>query len=171
VSDDGLVAQRDLATVPPALATMRAATVTSALGGRALALDLGERRIGVAVSDREGVMAFPRPAILRSNDPERDRKVIADVVADAEASVVVVGLPVSLDGRERVAARAARQEADALERALAGLGVRVTTWDERLTTVSAERALRQSGKSSQKRRAAVDSAAATVLLQAWLDRR
>ncbi|MHB8218900.1 MAG: Holliday junction resolvase RuvX [Acidimicrobiales bacterium] len=145
-------------------------TATLPMGGRALGLDLGERRIGVAVSDRDGVMAFPRPAILRSEDPERDRRVIAGVVADAGASVVVVGLPLSLDGRERAAARAARLEAGELQRTLSGSGVRVTTWDERLTTVSAEKALRQSTKSSKKRRSAVDSAAATVLLQAWLDR-
>jgi putative Holliday junction resolvase len=136
-----------------------------------LALDLGARRVGVAVSDRGGVMAFPRPALQRSGDPERDRKVIVELVTETEASTVVVGLPLSLDGQERDMARAAREEAGELDRLLSGSGVTVTTWDERFTTVSAEHALRASTKSPRERRAAVDSAAATVLLQSWLDRR
>ena len=142
---------------------------------RAVAVDLGERRIGVAVSDGAGTMAFPRPMIPRTADRPAVHRAIAAVVADQEADVVVVGLPLSLDGTEGPAARAARTEAAELEAALAAdpatAGVRVETFDERLTTVSATAALSAAGKRGQAQRRSVDSAAATVLLQAWLDGR
>ena len=90
---------------------------------------------------------------------------IADVVAEIDAAVVVVGLPLSLDGREGPAAQAARAAVDELA---AAVTVPVETFDERLTTVSAEAALAEAGKRGPARRQSVDSAAATVLLQAWL---
>ena len=129
---------------------------------RAVAVDLGQRRIGVAVSDAAGTMAFPRPVVERRGDWVR---AIADVVAEIDAAVVVVGLPLSLDGREGPAAQAARVAADELAAAVA---VPVETFDERLTTVSADAALTEAGKRGPARRQSVDSAAATVLLQAWL---
>jgi putative Holliday junction resolvase len=138
---------------------------------RAVALDLGSRRIGVAVSDGAGTMAFPRPYIERGGDPVQDRRAVAEVVAEEEAAVLVVGLPVSLDGRHGEAARAAQAEAEALAELLEARGVKVETFDERLTTVSAEAALAEAGKRAGARRRSVDSAAATVLLQAWLDAR
>ncbi len=138
---------------------------------RAVAVDLGSRRIGVAVSDGAGTMAFPRPCIERGSDPSQDRRAVAGVVAEEGAAVLVVGLPVSLDGRLGTAARAARAEAEALGELLEPSGVRVETFDERLTTVSAEAALAEAGKRGSARRRLVDSAAATVLLQAWLDAR
>lgn len=137
--------------------------------GRAVAVDLGSRRIGVAVSDGRGSMAFPRPFIERSGDPAADHRAVAAVVAEAGADVLVVGLPLSLDGRQGPAARAAASEAAALAAALEGAGVRVETADERLTTVAAEAALAEAGVRGRARRRSVDSAAATVLLQAWLD--
>jgi putative Holliday junction resolvase len=82
----------------------------------------------------------------------------------------VVGLPLSLSGRVGPAARAALQEADALRRELEPLGVAVETADERLTTAEAQRSLRHAGRSGRSARQVVDSAAAMVLLQAWLDR-
>lgn len=137
--------------------------------GRAVAVDLGSRRIGVAVSDGRGTMAFPRPCIERSGDPAADRRAVAAVVAEAEATVLVVGMPLSLDGRRGPAARAAASEAGELAAVLEGAGVRVETADERLTTVAAEAALAEAGVRGPARRRSVDSAAATVLLQAWLD--
>lgn len=134
-------------------------------------MDLGSRRIGVAVSDREGTMAFPRPMIQRTGDPAADRRAVAAVVAEEAAAVLVVGLPLSLDGRHGPAARAAAAEAAELTRLLSGTGVRVETFDERLTTVSASAALSGAGVRSRDQRRTVDSAAATVLLQAWLDAR
>ena len=136
---------------------------------RAVAVDLGSRRIGVAVSDRRGAMAFPRPVIERSGDPEADRRAVAAVTEEEEAGVLVVGLPLSLDGRRGPAAKAAAAEAEALSDLLADTGVRVETFDERFTTVSATSALTSAGKRGAARRGAVDSASATVLLQAWLD--
>lgn len=139
--------------------------------GRAVAVDLGTRRIGVAVSDGERTMAFPRPAIERSGDPAADRRAVAAVVAGEGATLLVVGLPLSLDGRRGPAARSAGTEAAELAAVLSPTGVRVETFDERLTTVSATAALAGAGVRGPDRRRAVDSAAATVLLQAWLDAR
>jgi putative holliday junction resolvase len=132
---------------------------------RAVAVDLGQRRIGVAVSDDAGMMAFPRPFVERRGDWVG---AIAAVVADVDAAVVVVGLPLSLDGSEGPAARAARVAAGELA---AALPVPVETFDERLTTVSAGAALTDAGRRGSDHRRSVDSAAATVLLQAWLERR
>lgn len=137
--------------------------------GRAVAIDLGSKRIGVAVSDSAGTMAFPRPTIERRGDPAADRRAVAALVAEEGATVLLVGLPLSLDGRHGPAARAAAAEAGALATVLAGTGVRVETHDERLTTVSADAALAGAGVRGRDRRRSVDSAAATVLLQSWLD--
>lgn len=138
---------------------------------RAVALDLGARRIGVAVSGGGGAMAFPRQAILRSGDRVADHRAVAQVVAEAGADVVVVGLPISLDGHRGPAARQAAREADELGRFLAERGVRVEMVDERFTTVTADAALAAAGKRSPERRRSVDSAAATILLESWLARR
>lgn len=133
---------------------------------RAIGLDLGQRRIGVALSDSDGRMATPYEVVLRSGDRSRDHGRIAELVAEAGAEVVVVGLPLSLDGSMGPAARAADTEADELRRLLA---VDVVTWDERLTTVEAERRLRSTHLRGKQRRRVVDQVAATVVLQSWLD--
>lgn len=135
---------------------------------RALAIDLGARRIGVAVSGGGGTMAFPRETILRTGDRAAEHRAIATVVEESGADVVVVGLPLSLDGTRGPAARQVVEEAEALGRELAGRGVRLETFDERFTTVTADAALVAAGKRSPERRRSVDSAAATVLLEAWL---
>jgi len=135
--------------------------------GRVLALDLGSKRIGVAISDRSGTIATPLTVVTRSGRPTEDHRRIAAIVAEEEAERVVVGLPLSLDGSQGPAARAADSEAEALATVLA---VPVETFDERLTTVTADRSLRESGMPGQARRQVVDKVAAAVLLQAWLDR-
>lgn len=137
---------------------------------RVVGVDLGERRIGVAVSDSAGAVASPRCTILRSGDAVTDRTKIAAVVTESGARGVVVGLPVSLDGRRGPAARAAQREAAALAEHLAPDGVEVEVFDERLTTVSAERRLSESGHRGPARRRVIDQAAAAVMLQAWLDK-
>ena len=137
--------------------------------GRVLALDLGSRRIGVAVSDSDRRLATPRTTVERSGDREHDRGRIVDLVAEEEARLVVVGLPLSLDGRDGPAAAAARREASDLAAALAPMGVDVETFDERLTTVSAAGALTGAGVPARRQRSVIDTTAATVLLQAWLD--
>jgi putative holliday junction resolvase len=138
---------------------------------RVAAIDLGTRRIGVAVSDGTGMLASPRCTVERSGDPAADRAAVVAVVVEAEAGHLVVGLPLSLDGRPRRAAVAAEEEAAALRALLEPLGVAVETFDERFTTVSAERSLAAAGRGGRQRRRVVDQAAAAVLLQAWLDGR
>lgn len=138
---------------------------------RAVALDLGTRRIGVAVSDSGGTMATPYSVIQRSGDVESDRARVAELVAEIGAGLVVVGLPLSMDGSEGTAARAALAEAEALREVL---DVPVECHDERLTSVSANRSLTEAGVTGRRRRkareaGAVDQAAAAVLLQSWLD--
>jgi putative Holliday junction resolvase len=137
--------------------------------GRVAALDLGSRRIGVAYSDSARSLASPWGTIERSGDPERDRAAVVEAIRDVDAVAVVVGLPLSLSGRVGPAARAALEETDALRRDLEPLGVEVETADERLTTAEAERSLREAGRTGRSARRVVDSAAAMVLLQAWLD--
>lgn len=113
-------------------------------------------------------MAFPREAIRRSGDRAADHRAVAAVVEEVGAEVVVVGLPLSLDGRMGQAARQAAEEAEQLTAVLADRGVRVETLDERFTTVTADAALAAAGKRTPARRRSVDSAAATVLLESWL---
>jgi len=138
--------------------------------GRVAALDLGSRRIGVAYSDSGRTIASPWGTIERSGDAARDRSAIVDVVRDIQASVVVVGVPLSLSGAAGPAARVALDEVEALRSALGPLGVTVETADERFTTTDAQRALSASGRKGKAARKVIDSAAAMVLLQAWLDR-
>ena len=140
---------------------------------RVVALDLGTRRIGVAVSDAGGIMATPYSVIERSGDVSADRARVADIVAEVGAGMVVVGLPLSMDGRKGPAARAALEEAEALRQVL---DVPVESHDERLTSVSANRSLDAAGVTGPRRRrareaGAVDQEAAAVMLQSWLDGR
>ncbi|MFP5318954.1 MAG: Holliday junction resolvase RuvX [Acidimicrobiia bacterium] len=135
---------------------------------RAVGIDLGERRIGVAVSDSGGVLAVPHSTVSRSGDETEDHAALARIVEETGAERVVIGLPLSLDGSRGPAARKVLAEATAIE---AAVGVPVELYDERFTTVSAARSLAGSGLSSRARRRVVDEAAATVLLQSWLDGR
>ena len=133
--------------------------------GRVVGLDLGSKRIGVAVSS--GTIATPHSVLERRKNRAADHAAVAAIVAEEEAELVVVGLPLSLDGSMGPAARAAADEAEALADVLA---VPVETYDERLTTVTADRSLSTLGLSGQARRRVVDKVAAAVILQAWLDR-
>lgn len=133
---------------------------------RAVALDLGTSRIGVALSDGGGTVATPYETIARSGDRPRDHRRIAALVDETGAGTVVVGLPLSLDGTVGPAARAILDEVGELRTALP---VDVVTWDERLSTVEAERSIRVMGVKKGRRRRVVDQVAATVILQSWLD--
>lgn len=137
--------------------------------GRAVGIDLGSRRIGVAVSNAGRTLASPRSTVIRTGDPERDRRMLIELVIDEEANVVVVGLPLSLDGSRGTAAVEAEAEADALRTHLHPQGIEVELFDERLTTVTAHQSLAAGGKRSKARRPVIDRSAATVMLQAWLD--
>lgn len=133
---------------------------------RALGLDLGERRIGVAVSDSDGVLATPYGVVTRSADRNRDHARVATLVNETGAEIVVVGLPLSLDGTRGPAAVAVEAEVAELRGCL---DADVATWDERLSTSEAERRLRGRGMTGRQRRRVVDELAATVILQSWLD--
>ncbi|HJL77447.1 MAG TPA: Holliday junction resolvase RuvX [Acidimicrobiales bacterium] len=135
---------------------------------RALGLDLGSKRIGIAVSDPDGRLATPADVLHRTGDRTRDHRAVADLVAEWEVEVVVVGVPYSLDGGTGPAAEAMLAESRQLARFL---DVPVETHDERLTTVSAERRLSEAGLDARAQRKVVDQMAAAVLLQAWLDAR
>lgn len=135
---------------------------------RPLGLDLGTKRIGVAVADGAGTLATPYDTVLRSGDRARDHRRIAELAREVEADQLVVGLPLSLDGSVGPAAKAALKEVDLLARAT---GLPVDTWDERLTTVTAHHDLQAAGLDSKQRRDVVDKVAAAIMLQAWLDHR
>jgi putative Holliday junction resolvase len=135
---------------------------------RAVGVDLGDARIGIALSDSGGTVATPWTKVERCGDERQDHRRIADLVAEVEAERVVVGLPLSLDGSIGPAAEKALAE---VERLAAVLSVPVETYDERFTTVTAERALREQGVTGRRRRQVIDQVAASVLLQAWLDAR
>lgn len=135
---------------------------------RVVALDLGKRRIGVAVSDRSGTLASPHSVIARGGHRTDDHRRIAELVAEVEAEAVVVGLPLSLDGGTGPAAKQALAETDELASLL---DVPVHSYDERFTTVTAEQFLGAQGVKGQDRRKVVDQVAAAVLLQTWLDGR
>ncbi|MEE2646297.1 MAG: Holliday junction resolvase RuvX [Actinomycetota bacterium] len=134
---------------------------------RALGLDLGTKRIGVAVSDSEGLLATPIEVIFRQKDARQDYLAVVELVKEWEVNIVVVGMPYSLDGQEGPMAQKTLEEVKSLSDILP---VPVVTYDERLTTVTAERSLREQGVSSKEGRKVIDQLAAAVLLQAWLDK-
>ena len=131
-----------------------------------LGLDLGQSRIGVAISDEAGRVAVPLGTV-RTGAPQ-DVKAIAALVEENDASEVVVGLPLSLSGESGEAADHATRFAEALR---AFLKVPVALQDERLSTVEAERMLETAGVRGRSRRRVVDQAAAAIILQAYLDSR
>lgn len=136
---------------------------------RALGLDLGARRIGVAISDSEGRVATPIATLERAKSKNRtaDHRAIADLVSEWGAEVVAVGVPLSLDGSIGPAAEGVLAEVAELAQLLT---VPVETVDERFTTVTADQQLKASGVRGRARSKVIDQAAAAVLLQAWLDR-
>jgi putative holliday junction resolvase len=142
--------------------------VTETVGTRALGVDLGERRIGLALSDPSRTVASPHDVLRRSGDPAVDRRTIVDTARTEGANVIVVGLPLSLSGRTGPAAKAALAEVEAL-RAVAG-DIEIVVHDERLTTITAERALNEAGMKRDAQRQVVDKVAAAVMLQAWLEK-
>jgi putative Holliday junction resolvase len=133
---------------------------------RALGVDLGSKRIGVAVSDRTGTIASPLTVVPRSRSTAADHRRLAQLVVDEEAEIVVVGLPLNMNGSLGPAARAATSEAEQLATVVS---VPVVLFDERRTTVTAERAMMEARLQAQARRRIVDKIAAAVMLQNWLE--
>lgn len=132
---------------------------------RSLGIDFGDARVGVAISDELNFLAHP----LETIDVRRVEPIprIVALAAERGASTVVVGMPRNMDGSRGPAAEKAQKFADALSEALPNC--RVVTWDERLTTVSAQRSLREAGRKAHEQRGIIDQAAAQVILQSWLD--
>lgn len=133
---------------------------------RAIGIDLGSKRIGVAVSDSNGSLATPIEVVARRGDRRSEHRELAETASEWEAEIVVVGVPYNMDGSLGPAAKKHLREAKALKEAL---GLEVVAFDERLTTVSAERFLKQQEIKADVRRRVVDKVAAAVLLQSWLD--
>jgi putative Holliday junction resolvase len=137
--------------------------------GRVIAFDLGDRRIGVAVSDPTGTIAQPRETLERDGESWPWRAILA-AIADSEATAVVVGNPLHLDGRESTRS----EDAWGFARQLADrTALPVELQDERLTSVQSERTLKETGRRKGRRRdkGEVDRVAAVIILQTWLDTR
>jgi putative Holliday junction resolvase len=133
--------------------------------GRILALDLGKKRIGLAVSDPLGITAQGLPTLERTNI-RQDLAALDRIIKEYNVKLVLIGFPLHMTGREGRQAEYTREFAAKL----AGrLGVEVRFWDERLTSVEANRVLKESGISIEKRARAVDKLAAQILLESYLD--
>lgn len=131
---------------------------------KALGLDLGSKRVGVAFSS--GLLATPYEVIQRGRDRAADHARVAALVEETGAEIVVVGMPFSLDGSKGPAARLVEAEVDELR---AALPVPVETHDERFTTVTANQSLQERKMKADARRRVVDKVAAAVMLQSWVD--
>ncbi len=129
-----------------------------------MGLDPGSRRCGVAVSDTRRTMAFPRPALAVDEGLVGS---LADLIAEEDVTTVVIGHPLALSGRATSSTEVAGAFADKLRARVASL--EIVRWDERLTTHEATRALREAGHRGTAQRGRVDSAAAVILLQNFLD--
>jgi putative Holliday junction resolvase len=133
--------------------------------GRSLGLDVGGKRIGLAVSDEMGIIASPAALVIRSDTSGRE---IRDHVVRLGAVRLIVGLPVGMSGREGPQAQDVRDFVASIE---GEVGLPVEFWDERLTTSIAEKHLIASGSRRAKRKHQVDAVAAAVILQGYLDSR
>jgi len=132
---------------------------------RVMGIDYGSKRIGLALSDEMAMIAQPLDFVSAeplSNALER----VASIVREKEVGKIVVGMPRNMDGSYGSAAEKTREFVGALQ---AKVSAPIRTWDERLTTVSANRALIEAGMSRQKRKTKVDQTAAAILLQSFLD--
>lgn len=136
--------------------------------GVRLGVDVGKVRIGVAISDPDGILASPLVTLGRDRRGA-DLSELANIVAERSVVEVVVGLPLLLSGAEGAAVKDARRFADRLRKRIAPVPVRFV--DERLTTVSAIRMLRDRGVRGGQQRAVVDQAAAVEILRSWLETR
>lgn len=135
---------------------------------RALGLDLGTKRIGVATSDSSGLIASPLTVLERTGDRAQDHRAIAKLIQEEEVSVLVVGLPLSLSGE---AGHAAQNVLSEIEEMASVVGVPIEMYDERMSSVTANEMLMERKMKAQARRRVVDKVAAAVMLQSWLDHR
>ncbi|AKL73293.1 RNAse H-fold protein YqgF [Actinobacteria bacterium IMCC26256] len=134
---------------------------------RALGVDLGEKRIGIALSDPTRTIASPHSVIKRSGNAEVDRRAVLNIAREEGVTQLVVGLPLTLTGARRAAARAALAEVEALKQLAPDLIIEA--FDERLTTAIAQRSLLEGDVRRKDRKQVIDKVAAAVMLQSWLD--
>jgi putative holliday junction resolvase len=133
--------------------------------GRYLGIDYGTKRIGLAISDELGSIAFPLDVV--ENTGERQViKELGRVVAEKAVSAIVVGMPLKLDGTQGPAAENVGRFVEAVK---AGLNLPVNVWDERLSTRIAERAMIEGGLSRRRRKQSLDQSTAQIILQSYLD--
>lgn len=132
---------------------------------RIMALDVGESTLGIALSDPLGLTAQPLTTIRRVG-PRKDLKALSELINRHEVDKIVVGLPLRLQGDAGPAAMETMSFVQRLEKSLV---VPIVTWDERLTTVQAERALLEADVSRRRRKQIIDSVAAALILQSYLD--
>ena len=132
-----------------------------------LGLDVGEKRIGIAISDPTGWLASGR-TVVYAIGREKDARAVAKIADDEAVTLIVVGMPLSLNGTEGPQAEKVRRFGTELSRATA---IEVVYWDERFTTKEAQRYLRDGGMRAKKQRVNIDAAAAEILLQNYLDYR
>lgn len=142
--------------------------VSDTRAGRALGIDFGRKRIGLAVSDPTGTLASPHTTLVRRLNRRPPFRDLASIAAEFEVRTLVMGLPLELDGRENEWCTEVRAAGAAIARRLE---LPIVWVDERLTSVEAEEAIREAGvkRSDRQDRARVDAAAAAVILQSWLD--
>ncbi len=133
---------------------------------KSLGLDHGEARIGVAISDDLGMLAHPVETIAVKEVADPVAR-IKEIATRDKITTIVLGLPRNMDGSYGPAAEKVRAFAEKLRAALPGCPVKL--WDERLTSVAAQRALHESGKNVKQSRAVIDQVAAQMILQGWLD--
>lgn len=136
--------------------------------GRRLGVDVGTVRIGVAVSDPDGILATPVETVRRERTGKHLRR-LSSLISELDVVEVIVGLPRTLADRAGTSAQDAVEVADALAGRIAPVPVRLA--DERLTTVVAQRSLREAGVRAKDQRGVIDQAAAVGILQGWLDQR
>ena len=135
---------------------------------RVLALDVGEKTIGVAMSDETGRMAFPGVTIWRQEGHKRDMAALRQLVTDSKVEAIVVGLPLMMDGSRGIQA----EKIDAFVSVLRNnIRIPIHMQDERLSTRQAERLLIAADRRRDERKKTIDSMAACLLLQTYLDRR
>ena len=132
---------------------------------RALGIDLGEARIGVAVSDELGMLAHALETIVVKDTPDPVGRVV-QLATGKDVGHVIIGLPKNMDGTTGPAAEKARAFAEKLKERL---DCPVRLWDERLTTVAAQRYLHDAGRNEKQSRSVIDQVAAQIILQGWLD--
>ncbi len=133
---------------------------------RVLGIDIGSKKIGIAISNQEMTLATPLTVVHRSSQTSEDHETIKAIAHEWEVELLVVGMPLSLDGSLGASAENVLKEIKHLER---NTGIPVDTFDERFTTTTAKQILHDQGVSEKEQKNVIDQVAASIILQTWLD--